>query len=68
MCQKGQFLQFHILLRATLALKPSDAAVEQAFSRFAALLAPQRLSLSTKLVEQFMILALDSLPRGKYDY
>jgi hypothetical protein len=67
-CQKGQFPQFHILLRATLALTPSDAAVEQAFSRFTALLAPQRLSLSTKLVEQFMILALDALPWGKYDY
>ena len=67
-CQKGQFPQFHILLRATLALTPFDAAVEQAFSRFTALLALQRLFLSTNLVEQFMILALDALPWGKYDY
>ena len=42
--------------------------MEQAFLRFTALLALQRLSLSTKLVEQFMILALDALPWGKYDY
>ena len=65
MRQKGQLPQFHILLRATLAVTPANLVVEQVFSRFTALLAPQRLSLSTKLVEQLMILALNALPWGK---
>ena len=44
-------------------MAPGDAAVEQAFSQLTRLLAPQRLRISTNLVEQFMILALDSVPR-----
>ena len=51
-----------------LALAAGDAVVEQAFSQLTRLLAPQRLRISTKLVEQFMILALDSVPWTEYNF
>ena len=66
--QRKTFPKFHILLRATLALTASNAAVEQAFSQLGQLLAPRRLSSSSALVEQFMILALDATAWEKYDY
>ena len=50
-----------------LALTPSNAVVEQAFSRLTRLLSPQRLSTDPSLVTLLLIVALDSVPWGEYD-
>ena len=42
--------------------------VEQAFSRLTRLLAPQRLRIKPKLVEQYLIMALDSIPWTEYNF
>ena len=42
--------------------------VEQAFSRLTRLLAPQRLRIKPRLVEQYLILALDSIPWTEYNF
>ena len=51
-----------------LALTPSDAVVEAVFSRLSRILAPQRTLLSTKMVEQLLILAVDTEPWHSYDF
>ena len=50
-----------------LALTPSNAVVEQAFSCLTRLLSPQRLSIDPSLVTLLLIVALDSVPWGEYD-
>ena len=50
-----------------LALTPTNAIVEQAFSGLSHLLAPSRLHLDTTLVQQYMFLALDAVPWYEYD-
>ena len=65
---KATFPSLHVFLRCCLAVSPSDAVVESAFSRLTQLLSPQRLSIEPTLVEQYMILALDSLPWEEYDF
>ena len=58
----------HIFLRMCLALTPSDAVVESAFSKLGMILSDRRLSLSSEMTEQLLILALDSSPWLVYDY
>ena len=65
---RGVFTQWHYLLRMVLALTPSDAVVEAVFSRLTRILAPQRTLLSTKMVEQLLILAVDTEPWHSYDF
>ena len=65
---RGVFIQWHYLLRMVLALTPSDAVVEAVFSRLTFILAPQRTLLSTKMVEQLLILAVDTEPWHSYDF
>ena len=66
-CNRSTFPCLHLFLSCCLALAPGDAVVEQPFSQLTRLLAPQRLRISTKLVEQFMILELDSVPWTEYN-
>ena len=65
---RGVFTQWHYLLRMVLALTPSDAVVEAVFSWLTRILAPQRTLLSTKMVEQLLILAVDTEPWHSYDF
>ena len=58
----------HIFLRICLALTPSDAVVESAFSKLGMILSDRRLSLSSEMTKQLLILALDSSPWPVYDY
>ena len=64
---KDKFPSLHILLRMVLALTPSNAAVEQTFSRLSMLLGKQRLRLRTKIVEANLIVARDTVPWEQYD-
>ena len=50
-----------------LALTPSDAVVESAFSRLSKILTDQRMSISTDLLEQLLFVAVDSTPWEDYD-
>ena len=50
-----------------LALTPSNAVVEQAFSRLTHLLSLLRLRLDPALVQQYMIIALDAPHWSQYD-
>ena len=67
-CSRTSFPCMHLLLRCAFALAPGDAVVEQAFSRLTRLLAPQRLRIKPKLVEQYLIMALDSIPWTEYNF
>ena len=58
----------HLLLRCALALAQGDVLVEQAFSQLICLLAPQLLHMSTKLMGQGLILAVDSVPWIEYKF
>ena len=58
----------HIFLRMALALTPSNAVVEQAFSRLTHLLSPLRLRLDPSLVQQYLIVALDAPGWWEYDF
>ena len=51
-----------------LALTPSDAVVESAFSRLKLILGDRRCSLGCDLVEQLLILALDTQKWEEYNY
>ena len=62
------FIQWHNLLRMVLALTPSDVVMEAVFNRLTRILAPQRTLLSTKMVEQLLILAMDTEPWHSYDF
>ena len=66
-CNRGDFPKMHYLLRMTLALTPSDAVVESAFSRLTKILTDQRMLISTGLLEQLLFLAIDSIPWEEYD-
>jgi hypothetical protein len=65
--RKADLPHMHVILRMALALTPSNAVVEQAFSRLTKLLSPQRLSLDTSNVTMLMVVALDSAPWDEYD-
>ena len=67
-CSRTLFPCMHLLLRCAFALAPGDAVVEQAFSRLTRLLAPQRLRIKPRLVEQNLIMALDSIPWTEYNF
>lgn len=62
------FPDMHIFLRMCLALTPSDAVVESAFSRLKLILGDRRCRLSCDLVEQLLILALDTQKWEEYNY
>jgi hypothetical protein len=66
--QPKVFPDMHIVLRMCLAPTPSDAVVESAFSRLRLILADQRLRLGADVVEQLLILALDSARWEVYNY
>ena len=66
-CNRGDFPKMHFLLRMVLALTPSDAVVESAFSRLTKILTDQRMRISTGLLEQLLFLAIDSVPWEEYD-
>ena len=66
--QPEEFPALHIFLRMCMALTPSDAVVENAFSRSRRILADERMSLSSELVEQLLLLALDSPKWDVYNY
>lgn len=51
-----------------LALTPSDAAVEPAFSQLRMILGDRRLSLSSDVIEQLLILALDAPTWDIFDF
>jgi hypothetical protein len=58
----------HIFLRVCLALTPSDAVVQSAFSRLRMILADRRPRLSSDVVEQLLIFAFDSTPWDEYNF
>ena len=66
--QPQTFPAMHIFLRMCLALTPSDAVVESAFSRLRKILADCRVSLECNTVEQLLLIALDSEPWETYDF
>lgn len=63
-----EFPAMHIFLRMTLALTPSDAVVESAFSGLRLILGDRRLALSSRVVEELLVLVLDTAPWTEYDY
>ncbi len=64
---QNAFPRMHLFLRMCLALTPSNAQVEAAFSRLRQILTDHRTLLDPHLVEQLLILALDAENWLKYD-
>ena len=65
---RATFPALHFFLRMCLAVTPSNAQVESAFSKLRNILTNHRTLLDPRLVEQLLILSLDALPWDKYDF